>query len=167
MSAARPAIAAAVCTYQRYDMLAEALGSLAAQTLPPAYCEILVVDNSPDAAREYVRWAKQKGVDGFKIIGNAQLFDPAIFAALTDAAKKLSLGTTTHMPQTGVVQTNVLQAARMGLGSMEHWYDLPESLFADRVVQDFPLDYNYNDESHRFGQAGRLWKQAAPPGEVE
>ncbi len=120
--------------------------------------------NSPDSAREYVRWAKQKGVDGFKIIGNAQLFDPAIFAALTDEAKKLSLGTTTHMPQTGVVQTNVIQAARMGLGSMEHWYGLPESLFADRVVQDFPLDYNYNDESHRFGQAGRLWKQAAPPG---
>ena len=120
--------------------------------------------NSPEAAREYVRWAKQKGVDGFKIIGNAQLFDPAIFGALTDEAKKLSLGTTTHMPQTGVVQTNVLQAARMGLGSMEHWYGLPESLFADRVVQDFPLDYNYNDEQHRFGQAGRLWKQAAPPG---
>jgi len=120
--------------------------------------------NSPEAAREYVRWAKQKGVDGFKIIGGAQLFDPAIFGALTDEAKKLSLGTTTHMPQTGVVQTNVLQAARMGLGSMEHWYGLPESLFADRVVQDFPLDYNYNDEQHRFGQAGRLWKQAAPPG---
>ncbi len=120
--------------------------------------------NSPEAAREYVRWAKQKGVDGFKIIGNAQLFDPAIFAALTQEAKGLNLGTTTHMPQTGVVQTNVLQAARMGLGSMEHWYGLPESLFADRVVQDFPLDYNYNDESHRFGQAGRLWKQAAAPG---
>ncbi len=120
--------------------------------------------DSPEAAREYVRWAKQKGVDGFKIIGNAQLFDPAIFAALMDEAKKLSLGTTTHMSQTGVVQTNVLQAARLGLGSMEHWYGLPESLFADRVVQDFPLDYNYNDESHRFGQAGRLWKQAAAPG---
>jgi hypothetical protein len=120
--------------------------------------------NSPQAARDYVNWAKQKGVDGFKIIGNAQLFDPAVFAALTDEAKNLNLGTTTHMPQTGVVQTNVIQAARMGLGSMEHWYGLPESLFADRVVQDFPLDYNYNDESHRFGQAGRLWKQAAPPG---
>jgi hypothetical protein len=120
--------------------------------------------NSPDAAREYVRWARQKGVDGFKILGNAQLFEPATFAALTDEAKKLSLGTTTHMPQTGVVQTNVLQAARLGLGSMEHWYGLPESLFADRLVQDFPLDYNYNDEQHRFGQAGRLWKQAAPPG---
>ncbi|MBL8208246.1 MAG: amidohydrolase family protein [Blastocatellia bacterium] len=120
--------------------------------------------NTPQAARDYVHWAKQKGVDGFKIINNAQLFDPKIFAALTEESKALSLGTTTHMSQTGVVQTNVLQAARMGLGSMEHWYGLPESLFADRVVQDFPLDYNYNDESHRFGQAGRLWKQAAPPG---
>ena len=47
---------------------------------------------------------------------------------------------------------------------MEHWYGLPEALFDGRTVQDFPLDYNYNDEQHRFGQAGRLWKQAAPPG---
>ena len=120
--------------------------------------------NSPEIAREYVQWAKQKSVDGFKILGSAQLFDPEIFAALMDEAKKQNLGTTTHMPQTGVVRTNVLQAARMGLGSMEHWYGLPESLFADRTIQDYPLDYNYNDESHRFGQAGRLWKQAAPPG---
>ncbi|NIP82072.1 MAG: amidohydrolase, partial [Gemmatimonadetes bacterium] len=55
-------------------------------------------------------------------------------------------------------------AARLGLGSMEHWYGLPEALFDDRTVQDYPYDYNYNDEYHRFGQAGRLWKQAAEPG---
>ena len=51
----------------------------------------------------------------------------------------------------------------MGLTSMEHWYGLPEALFEDRTVQDFRLDYNYNNEQHRFGQAGRLWKQAAQP----
>ncbi|MFB3131360.1 MAG: amidohydrolase family protein, partial [Rhodothermales bacterium] len=33
----------------------------------------------------------------------------------------------------------------------------------DRAVQNYPLDYNYNNEQHRFGQAGRLWKQAAEP----
>src|SRR5690606_33541513 len=55
-------------------------------------------------------------------------------------------------------------AARLGLGSLEHWYGLPEALFADRTVQDYPPHYNYNDESHRFGEAGRLWLQAAPPG---
>jgi hypothetical protein len=27
----------------------------------------------------------------------------------------------------------------------------------------FPLDYNYNDEQHRFEEAGKLWKQAAAP----
>ena len=31
-------------------------------------------------------------------------------------------------------------------------------------LQDFPLDYNYQNEQHRFGQAGRLWKQAAEQG---
>jgi hypothetical protein len=30
-------------------------------------------------------------------------------------------------------------------------------------VQEFPPGYNYNNEQDRFGQAGRLWKQAAPP----
>jgi hypothetical protein len=59
---------------------------------------------------------------------------------------------------------NVLGSARLGLTSMEHWYGLPEALFSDRSVQEFPLDYNYSDEQHRFGQAGRLWKQAAPRG---
>jgi imidazolonepropionase-like amidohydrolase len=119
---------------------------------------------NPELAREYVRWAKQKGADGFKLIGSDPIFDPEIMAALMEEAKSQNMGRTTHMAQTGVVRTNVIQAARLGMGSMEHWYGLPESLFADRVVQDFPLDYNYNDEQHRFGQAGRLWKQAAPPG---
>jgi hypothetical protein len=46
---------------------------------------------------------------------------------------------------------------------MEHWYGLPEALFDDRTVQDYPLDYNYQNEQHRFGEAGKLWKQAAEP----
>ena len=46
---------------------------------------------------------------------------------------------------------------------MEHWYGLPEALFDDRTLQDYPLDYNYQNEQHRFEQAGRLWKQAAEP----
>jgi hypothetical protein len=67
----------------------------------------------------------------------------------------------------GVARMNILQAARLGLDGMEHWYGLPESLFDTRTVQDYPADYNYLDESHRFGQAGRLWKQAAQPGSAK
>ena len=113
-----------------------------------------------EKAREYVRWAKQKGVDGFKLGSH----DPDVMEALLDEAKKLGLGTQAHLAQTGVARMNVLDAARLGLGSMEHWYGLPESLFDDRTIQDYPLDYNYNDEYHRFAHAGRLWKQAAKPG---
>ncbi len=116
--------------------------------------------NTPETAREYVRWAADRGIDGLKL-GS---YDPDIMAALIDEAQQHGLGTQAHLAQTGVARMNVLDAARLGLGSMEHWYGLPEALFDDRSVQDFPLDYNYNDEYHRFGQAGRLWKQAAEQG---
>jgi imidazolonepropionase-like amidohydrolase len=116
--------------------------------------------DSPEKAREYVRWAARKGVDGFKLGSH----EPAVMAALIDEAKKHGLGTQAHLGQMGVARMDVLDAARLGLGSMEHWYGLPEALFDDRTIQDYPYDYNYNDEYHRFGQAGRLWKQAAQPG---
>jgi GT2 family glycosyltransferase len=41
------AIAAAICTYNRHDLLEEAVASVLAQALEPDAFEILVVDNSP------------------------------------------------------------------------------------------------------------------------
>jgi hypothetical protein len=46
---------------------------------------------------------------------------------------------------------------------MEHWYGLPEAMFTDKTIQNYPLDYNYGNEQDRFGEAGKLWKQAAAP----
>ena len=124
--------------------------------------------NTPEQARKFVQWAAKTGFDGLKIYSSADpIYDPQILSALLDEAKKQSLGTTTHLSQMGVAQMNILQAARLGLRGMEHWYGLPESLFDSRTVQDFPDDYNYNDEQHRFGNAGRLWKQAAAPGSAK
>ncbi len=124
--------------------------------------------NSPEQARKFVQYVAKNGGAGLKVIGAGDpVYDPEILGALLDEAKKLKLGTTTHLSQMGVARMNILQAARLGLGCMEHWYGLPEALFADRTVQDYPVDYNYSDESHRFGQAGRLWKQAAPPGSAK
>jgi hypothetical protein len=62
-----------------------------------------------------------------------------------------------------VARWNVLNSARAGMTSMEHWYGLPEALFENKTVQDFPLDYNYTNEQSRFENAGKLWKQAAAP----
>jgi imidazolonepropionase-like amidohydrolase len=124
--------------------------------------------NTPEQARKFAQWTAKTGGAGLKIIGGGDpVYDPEILAALIDEAKKQKIGTTTHLSQMGVARMNMLQAARLGLNGMEHWYGLPESLFADRTIQDYPADYNYADESHRFGQAGRLWKQAAPPGSAK
>ena len=113
-----------------------------------------------DAAREWVRAVEKRGADGLKFIGAA----PELIEAAIDEARELGMKTAYHHSQISVTRVNVLDSARMGLDSMEHWYGLPEAMFEDRRVQDYPLDYNYSNEQNRFGQAGRLWKQAAAPG---
>ncbi|HEX7190470.1 MAG TPA: amidohydrolase family protein [Thermoanaerobaculia bacterium] len=121
--------------------------------------------NSPEQARKFAQWAAKKGMAGLKVFSAGDpVFDPEILAALLDEARIQHLGSTTHLAQMGVARTNILSAARMGLHGMEHWYGLPESMFTDRTIQSYPTSYNYNDEQDRFGQAGRLWKQAAAPG---
>jgi hypothetical protein len=115
---------------------------------------------TPGEAREWVAKMAQKGADGVKFFG----YRPDIMKAAIEEAKRRGLRTACHHAQLEVARVTVLDSARWGLTSMEHWYGLPEALFTDRTVQDYPLDYNYADESHRFGQAGRLWRQAAPPG---
>jgi imidazolonepropionase-like amidohydrolase len=125
-----------------------------------AYAMFPVQHADADAARRWVRQVRRRGADGVKFRGGA----PELLAAAIDEAKKLGMGTAMHHDQTSVSRTNVLDSARLGLDSMEHWYGLPEAMFDDKRVQDYPLDYNYSNEQHRFGEAGRLWLQAAAPG---
>ncbi|MDL5049232.1 amidohydrolase family protein [Oscillatoria amoena NRMC-F 0135] len=115
--------------------------------------------NTPEMAREWVRSNKAKGADGIKFFGAA----PEIMQAAIEENKKLGLRSCCHHAQMDVARWNVVKSARAGLTSMEHWYGLPEALFTDRTIQDYPLDYNYQNEQHRFENAGKLWKQAAPP----
>lgn len=114
----------------------------------------------PGEAREWVRSVAERGADGLKFFG----YRPDIFEAAVRQAGELGLGTACHHAQMSVTRVDVLDTARWGLTTMEHWYGLPEALFDDRTVQDYPVDYNYLDEQDRFGQAGRLWRQAARPG---
>lgn len=113
-----------------------------------------------EEARKWVQMINKNGADGIKFFGAS----PDVYAAAIDEANKLGLGTMTHHAQTRVVYNHALTSARLGLTSMTHWYGLPEALFEDKIIQDYPLDYNYNNEQHRFEEAGKLWKQAAKPG---
>lgn len=115
--------------------------------------------STPEMARAWVRQNAKNGADGIKFFGA----EPAIMKAALDENNKLGLRSTAHHAQLSVARWNVLHSARAGMTSMEHWYGLPEALFNDRTIQNYPLDYNYQNEQDRFEEAGKLWAQAAKP----
>ena len=116
--------------------------------------------DSPEKARAYVQWAAKNGIDGLKLGADR----PDIMTALLDEAKKAGLGSTAHLQQSGVAQMNAIKAARIGLGTVTHFYGHFESLLKDTVVQPWPVNMNANDEQWRFGQVARLWDKIHPPG---
>jgi imidazolonepropionase-like amidohydrolase len=118
---------------------------------------------TPEDAQAWVQWVAAKGVDGLKLGAHP----PAVMAALLSEAKAHGLGSTAHLAQTGVAQMNALDAARLGLGTVTHYYGLFEALYADHDVQPWPVDMNYSDEQHRFGQVARQWNLIHPPGSDE
>ena len=65
--------------------------------------------DTPDAAREWVRWGAANGVEGLKL----GALRPEVMGALLDEAKKHNLGSTAHLQQTGVAQMNALTAAKL------------------------------------------------------
>lgn len=114
---------------------------------------------TPQDAIDWVDENAKNGADGIKFFGAA----PILMEAAIKENKKLGLRSCAHHAQTDVARWNVLNSAKAGMTSMEHWYGLPEALFENKTVQDFPLDYNYTNEQSRFENAGKLWKQAAAP----
>jgi len=116
---------------------------------------------TPADAKEWVQYAHKKGVDGLKLGSHR----PEIMKALLDEANKLGMGSTAHLAQTGVAQMNALDAARLGLTGMTHFYGLFEAMYENYDVQPWPVDMNYNDEQDRFGQVARQWNMVKPGGE--
>lgn len=114
---------------------------------------------TPELTIEWVRENQKKGADGIKFFGAA----PEIMEAAIRENKKLGLRSCAHHAQLTVARWNVLNSARAGMTSMEHWYGLPEALFEKQTIQNYSLNYNYQNEQDRFGEAGMLWKQAAAP----
>ena len=131
----------------------------------PAVNDMLKVLHTPDEGRAWLRKLKERGADGVKFFGAP----PAIMEAALDECAKLGLRSGCHHAQMSVTRMNALTTARWGLTSAEHYYGLPEALFEDRVVQNFPLDYDYNDEYFRFSVSGQMFKQGADArlGEME
>ena len=124
---------------------------------PPA------VIRTTEEARKWVAAAPGRGIEGLKL----NSYRPEIMAALLSESKRYRLGSVAHLAQTGVAQMNAIDAARLGLDTVTHYYGHFEALLKDHQVQPWPLDHNYNNEQDRFGQVARLWNKIHKPGSPE
>ncbi len=103
--------------------------------------------------RAKVRELKAKGADGLK----CHQMDRDTYMIVADEAKKLGLRLAHHV---GVEDANAWDDANAGTATIEHWYGVPDA--ALHGVQNFPPEFNYSNELHRFRYAGRLWREADP-----
>lgn len=127
--------------------------------LPEYFDDHDQLDRRNQAVHRWVADVKRRGADGLKLYRLPR----EIAGTLFDAANRHDLRTAFHHSQLSVTQMNVLTSARLGLISAEHWYGIPEAMFTQQTIQNYPVDYNYTNEQHRFAEAGRLWAQAAAP----
>jgi|SRR5271166_1044 len=129
----------------------------------PVVNDILKTLHTPEQVRAWLRRVKERGAAGIKFFGAP----PALMRAALEECRALGLRSGCHHAQMAVTRMNALTSAEWGLTSAEHYYGLPEALFEDRVVQQFPADYDYGDEYFRFAHAGQMFRQAAPPGSAK
>lgn len=119
------------------------------------------VPDTPEGAREWVRWAAQQGYHGIKFF-NGQ--SPAALGAALAEAKAHKLGTVAHLGQMGAGEVNARKAVELGLGGVTHFYGHFESLLRDGALPRYPQGYNYADEQDRFAWVARLADQIVEPG---
>ena len=121
---------------------------------------------SPEKARDWVRWAAANNIDGIKFFNRGDE-TPEIITAAIDEAHKNKMGTVAHLSQNGVANFNARQAGEAHLDTVTHYYGHMESLLKDKTIQEFPVNYDYNNEQDRFGDIARIWNQTYEPGSPE
>ena len=120
--------------------------------------------DTPEKAREWVRWAAKSGYDGVKLFNSVP---KAVTAAAIDEAEKHRLGTVAHLGQGGVAEVNARVAGDLGLDSVTHFYGHFESLLKDGRLPNYPADYNMFNEQDRFYEIATLADQIVEPGSPE
>jgi len=118
--------------------------------------------DSPEKARMWVQWAAKNNIDGIKFFNRPEE-TPDIITAAIDEAHKNKMGTVAHLSQTGVANFNARDAGDAHLDTVTHYYGHFESLLKDATIQQFPLDYNYNNEQNRFGDIAEIWDETYAP----
>jgi hypothetical protein len=91
-------------------------------------------------------------------VGNVT-WNQELFGAACKAVWDAGGITTIHLPPSTTAVVNAVDAARLGVTMIEHHYGYAESSLP-RSTQNYPRDYNFDNENHRFREAGRVWVEA-------
>ncbi len=116
-----------------------------------------VEKDDPKNADKIARRMMAQGAHVVSVGGQA--WSQGLFGAACKAVWENGGITTVHLPPSSNAVVQAVDAARLGVTMIEHHYGYGESAL-DRKVQDFPRDYNYNDENARFRHAGKVWLEA-------
>ena len=87
---------------------------------------------------------------------NGLTWNPELFGAAATAVEAAGGITAVHIQPSSTSVVNALDAARLGVTMIVHHYGYAESALP-RGVQNYPTDYNFLDENHRFREAAQVW----------
>ncbi|MDH5589838.1 MAG: amidohydrolase family protein [Gemmatimonadota bacterium] len=115
--------------------------------------ELMNPEMAPQIAREMIA----NGVR--QVYLNSLCWNPTMFGAAAQAIEAAGGVTGVHIQPGSTSQVNALDAARLGVSMIVHHYGYAESAL-NRQVQNYPVDYNFWDENHRFREAAQVWIEA-------
>jgi hypothetical protein len=126
---------------------------------PTPYTPYIVTQvRSGETARAWVDEVAKKGIKGIKLFGHY----PEVMSVIYDECRNRGLRSSCHHTIVWASRVNALDSCRMGLTSMEHFLGLAEALDPSSTVQNFPPDYNYENELMRALQDARMWRPIIP-----
>lgn len=111
----------------------------------------------PENAQQIAQDMVEKGAR--QVYLNGVTWNDELFEAAAKAVWDAGGITGVHIPPSNTAVVDAVDAARLGVTMILHHYGYAESSL-DRAVQDYPRDYNFDNENHRFREAGRVWQEA-------
>ncbi len=120
-----------------------------------------VAGSTPEQVRANIRSARKRGVFG---VGEGSVYSGKVelMRAALDEARKQKMRSHWHMGTTYEMNFNALDAARLGMNGVTHWYGLTDTLMEAPPVEE-PGKGKPGDRRDGFANKGRLWKQTVPP----
>lgn len=87
---------------------------------------------------------------------NDLTWNQELFGAAAKAVDEAGGITAVHIQPSSTAVVDAVDAARLGVTMIVHHYGYAESAL-DGDVQNYPRDYDYNDENIRFREAAKVW----------